>query len=163
MIRHALAAISLASLAILGGPAIARDLGTPTGPVLLTVTQSGGESWEFDRAMIEALGWRTITTVTPFTEGPQEFSGVPLAALMEATGVTGSVIDAVAINDYAAEIPADHVAAHGVFLALDHNGEAMRVRDKGPVWIIYPSETLSSAEDRFDRLMVWQLRELNFR
>jgi hypothetical protein len=73
------------------------------------------------------------------------------------------VIDAVAINDYAAEIPADHVAAHSVFLALDHNGEPMRVRDKGPVWIIYPSDTLAAADERFDRLMVWQLRELNFR
>lgn len=163
MIRHVPAALLLAAITLLSGAASARDLGTPTGPVLLTVTQAGGETWEFDRAMIEALGWQTITTVTPFTEGPQEFSGVPLGALVEATGVTGTVIDAVAINDYAAEIPAEHVGAHSVFLALDHNGEPMRVRDKGPVWIIYPSETLAGASDRFDRLMVWQLRELNFR
>jgi hypothetical protein len=39
----------------------------------------------------------------------------------------------------------------------------MRVRDRGPVWIIYPSETLEVAANRFDRFMVWQLRELNFR
>ena len=163
MIRQTLAAVLCAALAFLAAPSAARDLGTPTGPVLLTVTEAGGESWEFDRAMIEALGWQTITTVTPFTEGPQEFSGIPLSALVDATGVAGTVIDAVAINDYAAEIPADHVAAHSVFLALDHNGEPMRVRDKGPVWIIYPSDTLVAADERFDRLMVWQLRELNFR
>lgn len=163
MFRHALAAALCAALTILSGAAAARDLGTPSGPVVLTVTQAGGASWEFDRAMMEALGWETITTVTPFTEGPQEFSGVPLQALVEATGVTGTMVDAVAINDYAAEIPADHIAAHSVFLALDHNGEPMRVRDKGPVWIIYPSETLATADARFDRLMVWQLRELNFR
>lgn len=96
MIRHLPAALLLAAITLLSGAASARDLGTPTGPVLLTVTQAGGETWEFDRAMIEALGWQTITTVTPFTEGPQEFSGVPLGALVEATGVTGTVIDAVA-------------------------------------------------------------------
>jgi hypothetical protein len=73
------------------------------------------------------------------------------------------VIEAVAINDYVAEIPVAHVAEHAVFLALDHNGEPMRVRDRGPAWIIYPSETVDAAQDRFDTLMVWQLRELNFR
>jgi hypothetical protein len=55
------------------------------------------------------------------------------------------------------------MAEHDVFLALDHNGEAMRVRDRGPVWIIYPSENVDSPAQRFDALMVWQLRELNFR
>ena len=98
--------------------------------------------------MIEALGWETITTVTPFTEGPQEFAGVPLSALAEATGAEGTVIEAVAINDYTAQIPAAHMAEHDVFLALDLNGEPMRVRDRGPVWIIYPSDTVDAPSDR---------------
>jgi hypothetical protein len=163
MIRTLHLAAASALFLCLAGAAPARDLGTPTGPVLLTVTDAAGESWSFDRAMIEALGWQTLTTLTPFTEGPQEFAGIPLSALIAATGAEGDVIEAVAINDYMAEIPVAHVAEHGVFLALDHNGEPMRVRDRGPAWIIYPSETVGAAQDRFDTLMVWQLRELNFR
>lgn len=73
------------------------------------------------------------------------------------------MIEAVAINDYTAQIPAGHMAEHDVFLALDLNGEPMRVRDRGPVWIIYPSDTVDAPSDRFNSLMVWQLRELNFR
>jgi hypothetical protein len=160
--RNLLAAVSAALLA-LPAVALARDIGTPSGPVVLTVTDAAGGSWTFDRAMLEGLGWQTITTVTPFTEGPQEFAGIPLSALAEATGAQGTVIEAVAINDYSAQIPAAHMAEHDVFLALDHNGEAMRVRDRGPVWIIYPSDTVDDAADRFDSNMVWQLRELNFR
>jgi hypothetical protein len=156
-------AVAAALFFCLAGAAPARDLGTPTGTVILTVTDADGGSWSFDRAMIAALGWQTLTTVTPFTEGPQEFSGITLAALVEATGAQGDVIEAVAVNDYAAEIPVAHAAEHGVFLALDHNGEPMRVRDRGPVWIIYPDDTLDAAQDRFDSLMVWQLRTLNFR
>jgi hypothetical protein len=163
MIRPTFVAAVSALLLCLPAAAPARDLGTPTGPVILSVTDAAGGTWTFDRAMIEALGWQTITTVTPFTEGPQEFAGIPLSALVDATGAEGTTIEAVAINDYTAQIPTAHIAEHGVFLALDHNGEAMRVRDRGPVWIIYPSETVDAPAQRFDSQMVWQLRELNFR
>jgi hypothetical protein len=163
MIRQDVLAALSALFLCMPAAAPARDLGTPTGPVILTVTDAAGATWSFDRAMIEGLGWQTITTVTPFTEGPQEFAGVPLAALAEATGAEGATIEAVAINDYTAQIPADHMTEHGVFLALDHNGAPMRVRDRGPLWIIYPSETVDAPAQRFDSLMVWQLRELNFR
>jgi hypothetical protein len=88
---------------------------------------------------------------------------VPLASVVEATGVQGAIIDAVALNDYRAEIPAGHLEEHDIFLALDQNGTPMRVRDRGPVWIIYPTETLEAANQRFDNFMVWQLRELVFR
>ncbi len=163
MIRRTFVAALSALLLSVPVAAPARDLGTPTGPVILTVTDPAGGSWAFDRAMIEALGWQTITTVTPFTEGPQEFAGIPLSVLAEATGAQGATVQAVAINDYMAEIPATHMTDHGVFLALDHNGAPMRVRDRGPVWIIYPADTVDDPVNRFDSLMVWQLRELNFR
>lgn len=163
MIRPAFMAAVSAAFVIVGTAASARDIGAPTGPVILTVTTADGASWTFDRTMIEALGWETITTLTPFTEGPQEFAGIPMTALAEAVGASGDVIEAVAINDYVAELPSSHMTEHAVFLALDHGGAPMRVRDRGPVWIIYPSETIEAAANRFDRFMVWQVRELNFR
>ncbi len=163
MFRQFLASAIASALVLLSSPGVARDIGTPSGPVILSVTGAGGETWEFDRGMIEALGWRTITTVTPFTEGMQEFSGVSVSDLVEATGVSGTMVDAIALNDYRVEIPAEHIEAHDVFLALDQNGEPMRVRDRGPIWIIYPADTLLAASDRFDSFMVWQLRELHFR
>lgn len=163
MFRPFLTSAIASALILAATSGLARDLGTPTGPVILSVTGAGGETWDFDRGMIEALGWRTITTVTPFTEGTQEFSGVSVADLVEATGVSGTTMDAIALNDYRVEIPAEHIDAHDVFLALDQNGEPMRVRDRGPIWIIYPADTLLAASDRFDSFMVWQLRKLHFR
>lgn len=157
-----LAAIALSILA-LTLPVGASGLGTPSGPVVLTISTADGQQWSLDRAMIESLGWTTITTVTSFTDGPQEFSGIPLSALIDATGATGTVIEATALNDYRIELPFDHVADHDVFLALDHNGEPMRIRDRGPVWIIYPQDSLLPAQDRFDPFMVWQLRDLLIR
>lgn len=158
--RDVLALLVAAILAV-AAPAHASDLGTPTGPVILTVT-SDGHSWDFDREMLAALGWESITTDTPFTEGPQDFSGVPLAALVEATGATGTTVDAVALNDYRVEIPMEHLTRHDILLALDHNGEAMRIRDRGPIWIIYPDGPERETQ-RYDSYMVWQLRELAIR
>ncbi|MCU0907363.1 MAG: molybdopterin-dependent oxidoreductase [Rhodobacteraceae bacterium] len=162
LFRRLAAAVAILT-ALLPSVSAARDLGTPTGPVILTVTGQDGTTWTFDREMIAQLGWTTITSVTSFTDGPQEFSGIPLSALIDATGTGGTVVEATALNDYRVELPFAHAAEHGVFLALDHNGEPMRVRDRGPIWIVYPQETLQPAQDRFDTFMVWQLRDLVFR
>ena len=163
-LRAFAAALAFLGAFLAGAPrATALDPRTPEGPVILTVAQIGGETWTFDRAMLQSLGWTTITTVTSFTEGPQEFSGIPLAALIDATGATGTVIEATALNDYRVELPFGHAGDHGVFLALDHNGQPMRVRDRGPVWIVYPQDSLRPANDRFDTFMVWQLRNIVFR
>jgi hypothetical protein len=159
----ALAVAALSALFVL--PAMAgqpADLGTPTGPVILTVRSQGTEI-DLDRAMIERAGWQTIRTMTPFTDGEQEFSGIPLSRLIEIVGSDSAVIEAVALNDYRVEIPAEHAETYDVFLALDRNGEPMRIRDKGPIWVIYPSDEVLTAPERFDRFMIWQLRELSFR
>ncbi|MCU0912791.1 MAG: oxidoreductase [Rhodobacteraceae bacterium] len=160
---RALAVAALSALftlpAAAGQPA---DLGTPTSPVILTI-HSQGTQIDLDRAMIERAGWQTIRTMTPFTDGEQEFSGIALSRLIEVVGGDGTVIEAVALNDYRVEIPAEHAEAYGVFLALDRNGEPMRIRDKGPIWVIYPHDEVLAAPERFDRFMVWQLRELSFR
>ncbi len=159
-------ALALAVSAFLAVPlwaGQAADLGTPTGQVLLVVNLADGTSIELDRAMVERAGWETIRTLTPFTEGEQEFSGISMARLIEVTGAEGSIMDAVALNDYRVEIPVEHAERHDVFFALDRNGEPMRVRDKGPIWVIYPGEEVAAAPERFDRFMIWQLREVAFR
>ncbi len=163
-LRAAAAAFLFLGAILVSAPhAAALDPQAPEGPVILTVAQAGGEVLVFDRARLQSIGWTTITTVTSFTEGPQEFSGVPLAALIAAVDATGTVIEATALNDYRVEIPFAHAADHDVFLALDQNGQPMRVRDRGPIWIVYPQDSLRPAHDRFDTFMVWQLRDIVFR
>ncbi|WP_425039701.1 molybdopterin-dependent oxidoreductase [Primorskyibacter sp. S187A] len=116
---------------------------------------------QFDRAMLEALDWREIETFTSFTEGPQVFAGPTLASVLEAVGVSGGTLRATAINDYSINLPAEHANAHGVLLAMDHNGRPMRVRDKGPIWIVYPLSEDEARKRPFDGEMVWQLNRLH--
>lgn len=148
------------------GLAPAGDLPPPAGEVLLTVTgeianTNEGAAAMFDRAMLEALGPVTITTTTPWTEGPQSFTGVPLVALTEAVGAGGDVLQATAINDYAVAIPREDWVEGGPIIAYLNNGAPMSVRDKGPLWIVYPFDDRAEyrSEVSFSR-SIWQLNRL---
>lgn len=136
---------------------------------MLTITgkierTNGEQGAEFDRAMIEALGVVEMTTETPFTEGETVFRGVRVADLLKAVGARGEEVRATALNLYFADIPMVDFARHDVLLALEVNGKKLRVRDRGPLWIIYPfSDDPSLDNEVVHSRCVWQLVSLDVR
>jgi hypothetical protein len=162
-LRRAAAAATFA-LALAATPfAAAQDLDQPTGEVLLTVsgdiTVTNGDGLaRFDRAMLEALSPVTFTTSTIWTDGAQEFTGVPLHVLLDALNIDDAMLSATAINDYAVEIPTSDAVEGGPIIAYLNNGSAMSVRDKGPLWIVYPydSNDAYQTETIYSR-SIWQL------
>ena len=111
-----------------------------------------------ERAQLEALEDATIETRTIWTEGPQTFRGVPLDVLVDRLGITGTTLRATAINDYAVEIPLSDAVAGGPMIAYSLNGNPMSIRDKGPLWIIYPYDAKADyrSEVIYSR-SIWQL------
>lgn len=161
---HRLFAYALSLWIILaGGPAPALD--APGGQPLLTVTgeltvTNAGDRAVFDLAMLRGLDWREIETHTPYTEGPQRFAGPTLASLLETLGVSEGTLRAVALNDYAIDIPVSDARDFGVMLALEHNGATMRPRDKGPIWVIYPMTGTKPLPNTHGPRMIWQLNRI---
>ena len=155
-----------AGLGQVGAVAMAGALEAPTGPVILTVSgtiqnTNADDGANFDRAMLERIGTTVMTTVTPWTEGEVTFGGVLARDLLSAVGAEGSAVHAIALNDYSADIPFSDLVDGEVLLALTLDGEPMRVRDKGPIWIIYPAESPTELQNRDTRRkMVWQLKAL---
>ncbi|MEL6566530.1 MAG: molybdopterin-dependent oxidoreductase [Pseudomonadota bacterium] len=140
-------------------------LPSPTGKVLLHVTgniavTNSEQGAAFDRAMLQDLDWVEVETYTAFTEGPQRFAGPTLTSVLAAVGVQGDILQATAINDYSVQIPVAHASAHDVLLAMDMNGRPMRVRDKGPIWVVYPMTQLEAEAHSFDGQMIWQLTQI---
>lgn len=163
--KHAVALLACAVL--LAGPARAEDLPTPTGEVLLTVTgaiseTNQGDAAVFDLEMLKAVGEVTFSTATPWTQGNQEFTGVPLEALLQVVGATGGTLTSKAINDYAVDIPASDAVTNGPIIAYLLNGDPMSVREKGPLWIIYPFDSKDEyrAEVYYSR-SIWQLTSID--
>ena len=159
-------AIRIAALAatLLASQAFALD--APKGQVILTVSgelshPNAGKSAEFDLAMLEALPGRKGTMETPWTTGKVEFSGPPLRAVLEAAGAKGTSIKLVALNDYAAEVPMEDATKIDSILASRMNGDTMSVRDKGPLFMIYPFDKDQSLyNEKYFSRSVWQIKSI---
>lgn len=167
--RRALAAfagvLALAAASFAG----AASLGEPEGKPILTIAGSIGVTnkdgtAQFDRRMLEALGAVSFETTTPWYSGPVTFEGVPLAKVMAAVKAEGETLLAIALNDYSAELPLEDATKYNVILAYKRNGEYMSVRDKGPLFIVYPYDSLPELKNqKFYSRSVWQLSRIEVR
>ena len=91
----------------------------------------------------------------------KENAGPASARNRGAACARGEVLVAKAINEYQVKIPMSDLRRYPVLFALKQNGEYMRVRSKGPIWIIYPRETYPELDsDKISDRWVWQLSEI---
>lgn len=144
-------------------PVRADDLGMAQGEILLTVsgaieTTNADGMAQFDLEMLEALDATVINTSTIWTDGTHSFQGVSLDVLIDRLGITGDTLRATAINDYAVDIPTSDAVPGGPIIAYKLNGDTLSVRDKGPLWIVYPYDSDASyrSEVIYSR-SIWQL------
>jgi hypothetical protein len=148
--------------------ATAEQLPMPTGEVILTVFGAIGKTnsqagAKFDLDLLRALQWVEVNTFTSFTDGMQTFEGPRLSSLLDFVAASGTIIGASAINDYFVDIPVTHAENQGVVLAIFQNGKEMTVRDKGPIWVIYPQSEDEAKLKKFDNEMIWQLISMEIR
>lgn len=156
---------------LLGGVAAttaraAAALPLPVGKAILTISGSItktnlGETAAFDRATLEDLGLVGFETTTPWYTGPVRFDGIRMTRLMDAVGATGSSIRAVALNDYTTEIPVSDFEKYGVLLAIKRDGQYMPIRDKGPLFIVYPFDSVAELKSQqYYSRSAWQVAKL---
>jgi hypothetical protein len=147
-----------------------RHLSTePVGPVILTVSgniEGVGSSpvVRLDRAMLEALGTTTLKTTTVWTSGEVVFEGVLVRDVLQALGAQGREVVATALNDYVATLPLQELYQYPVMLAFKMNGAYLQIKDKGPLWLVYPRDQFPELRNSMtDKKWVWQLRDLEVR
>jgi len=163
-----LAAVLIATTTLtLPAQADAAELPQPQGEVVLMVTgaieaTNADGTARFDRQMLRDLPVTRYETGTIWTKGTHVFEGVLLGHLLDAVGADGEEVYAVALNDYAVTIPVGDGDTALVAFALD--GNDMTVRNKGPLWIVYPfdSDPDFRTETIYSR-SIWQLKSLDVR
>ena len=166
MYKSFAAALSAATLSLmLCINAFAMD--KPKGSVVLTiggavgVSNSADGNAQFDLEMLETFSKVIIKTETPWLDGMTTFQGVRLKDLIEHVKGTGEKLKAIALNDYAVDIPFADFQKYDVIIAYKSNGKYMSIRDKGPLWIIYPwnhHEELKT--ETYHGRSIWQLTRL---
>ncbi|GEN25084.1 oxidoreductase [Halomonas cupida] len=151
------------------GTGWSHALEPPKGPVVLVVrgdithTNVGDEA-HFDRDMLESLPQREISTDLPWYDGPSHFSGPLTRELLELVGARGDELYVEALNDYAAQIPLIDVIDYDVILATSRNGRTLRIRDNGPLFVVYPFDDHPElCTDIYLTRSVWQVASIEVR
>lgn len=137
--------------------------GAAAEDVILTLQDSKtGQSVTFTDADLMALPQLSFETETIWTEGVVLFSGPSLKSVIAQASMTPGDVELYAINDYNVVLPADKIEEGAPIIANRINGAPFSVRDKGPLWIVFPYDVVSryNTEDYF-ALSVWQLNRLN--
>lgn len=158
---------ALAGFGIARTPAAHAVLAAPSGPVLLTITgkvgsPNQGQEALFDMGMLAALRQVSHIAPTPWYAQPRKFTGPLLRDVLREAAAHGDTVRALALNDYRVDIPLDDAMRHDVILARLMDDRPMLVRDKGPLFVMYPfgsSPGLRSAL-YFGRCC-WQLKALD--
>ena len=141
-------------------PAAAQDL-----LVIRNATAPAQAETRFSEADLLALPQVTVRTRTEFTDGVVEIVG-PLARDAIAFIDVGSAttVHLVAANDYAIDIPLSDLTDYDVILAMQTNGERLSIRDKGPIWLMYPLDDHAELQDKiYTGRLIWQLTTMELR
>lgn len=115
----------------------------------------------FDLDMLEKLPQHSFTTLTPWYQQPVKFTGPLLRDVLAAAKATGTVLKAVALNDYQTSIPMDDLTKHDVILAHRMNDALIPVQSKGPLFIVYPYDSKKELQSSvYYERSAWQLKSL---
>jgi hypothetical protein len=173
--RSGLAAIAVAAVLAVGGPAPAQE-----SPVLLTVTGavenanrgafdpekdklfafndvSFDEAVEFDLEALRKLPQVTVKADFPMGAAVQEFTGPRLEDLLQAAGASGNKVVVEALDGYAVEWPLAEMIDKGAVVALERNGEPLGIGGLGPAQIVFPRAERPDLAEMNDDGWVWQI------
>ncbi len=157
-------ATAAAAALLLTSPASALDV--PKDGVVLTVMgaiddTNATDRAEFDMPMLKALEGRSGSMETPWTEGTTRFDGPLLRSVLEAVGAHGRTLRITALNDYSAEVPIGDATDFDTILAITMNGKPMSIRDKGPIFMIYPFDSNPELyNEKYFSRSVWQIKSI---
>ena len=142
-------------------------LDKPAGKVVLSVTGKVGQAnaegrADFDMAMLAALPQKSFTTNTPWYKTPKKFTGPLLRDVLAVAGAHGTMLRTQALNDYRVDIPFEDAQRFDMILARLLDDKPMPVRDKGPLFIIYPFDNRPELRNAlyFSR-SAWQLKSID--
>ncbi|HEX6016806.1 MAG TPA: hypothetical protein VFZ28_01775 [Burkholderiaceae bacterium] len=162
--RRALLAVAAAALPLRSG---AQALRAPAGAVVLRIGGHIGRSNEggraaLDMAMIEALAQHDLTTKTPWFKQPRRFTGPLLRDVLTLVGAEGETLRIGALNDYRIDVPSADAQRYDVVLARLIDGKAITVREKGPLFMIYPFDSDAALRNPvYYSRSVWQLTSID--
>nr|WP_047573940.1 hypothetical protein [Methylobacterium sp. ZNC0032] len=160
--RAILGGLAAASTAPSFGLALEQPKSTPVLTVRGKVGQTNGAGdAAFDLDMLGRLPQGVTETETPWYPSKTRFEGPLAAELLKSVDCQGQTLKVTALNGYAVDIPADDFRRWPVILATHVDRKPISVREKGPIFVIYPFDREPSLynEIYFGR-SIWQVHSI---
>jgi hypothetical protein len=140
------------------------------GSITLGQTALTIRSKALDREMtltLKQLGdmpQETIVTGNDFVDGERIFRGPLMRDVMRRFSPSlPKTVTMTAANDFQSDAPVDDFIKYDVILALSVDGVALSMRDKGPIWMIYPSSDFPELRDPvYNSRLIWQLVSVEY-
>ena len=131
--------------------------------IILTVTgKPATNEVQLTDAMLSKMPQKSMTVQTPWYPTPQTFEGPLLRDVLKLAGIKSGQIRLVALNDYTISVPVSDAFEYDVIVARLLNGKTMSVREKGPLFVVYPFHTHEELRKTdYYRRCSWQLRSIS--
>ena len=128
---------------------------------ILSLTTSK-QSVDFTLEQLQTLPQTTVVTANDYVEPSAVFQGPLLRTVLEELEIDKDAeLKMIALNDFTSTVPASDAFDYDVILAVLRDGEPMTVRNKGPIWVIYPmDDNPELRSDIYNDRLVWQLKEI---
>ncbi|MEH0690240.1 hypothetical protein H4F05_01840 [Vibrio cholerae] len=104
----------------------------------------------------------TFSTTLPWFDGKKTFTGFKVSSLVDYYRATNTFsVSFVALNDYAASSRIEDILKYEPIVAYEMDGEKMKVRNKGPYWLVFNLSQFPEIDNAaFRSQMVWQIDEI---
>lgn len=111
---------------------------------------------------IQSLPETTYQTELPWLKKSSEFTGIKLSTLLtEAYGSIPELVDVKGLNNYHVHISRADIINYQPILAYKKDNHYIKVRDKGPYWVVYPLNLYPELNrTKYHLQMVWQVSEI---
>ena len=125
---------------------------------ILSVIFPDGREQIYNLHDIEKMEHVEFISSSPWTEGQNLYSGVPLLDFMRSLGPNVSRIEITARNNYVIEFSIEDLTSDWPILATHIDGLPIPNRSKGPFWVVYPYDDVPDLrrEDIYAR-SIWQV------
>lgn len=122
------------------------------GPVSLSIDE------------FEDLAPRTIIKTTSPWHPLSTFSGISGKDFLNIVGAYGHELALTALNDYQVKIPLSDLTDRGVLFVTRLNGKRLSLRQKGPLFLIYPfDQNPQLKSEKYYGRSIWQVKEISVR
>ncbi len=135
---------------------------------LFTIIKTDGTAQPVTYEDVRKIGQKTIDTpVFGYQDQAKitrEVTGPLMRDVLKHFSVEGAIAEGVALDAYRIDVPVEDALKYDVVMATAIDGKRLSVRDRGPVWIIYPlKDHPELINPMFEGRSIWQLKELRMK